>query len=271
MLQNKEDIVKVIIAGTSLILFFAIIIIGFVLAYRRKHLRHVAEKEKLQTAFQNELLLSQLEIREQTLKNVSQEIHDNIGQTLGLARMTLNMMHMDKDASFDKIYQSQELVGKALEDLRSLSKTMDTDVILSNGLINTIERELQMIEKTGAFSTTFKIDGEPCRINPQKELILFRIVQEALHNAMKHSQANQITVSIAFKEKSVELNIEDDGCGFIIAGNRSVSDGSGLRNMRNRIDLVGGSMFLDSYPQRGTRIQIYISNGIDESNNSIGR
>jgi len=260
-LQAKADIIKVIAAGTFLLLFFAVIIILFAYSYRRKHLKHLDEKEKLQAQFQKELLLAQLEMQEQTLKMISQEIHDNIGQTLSLAKLTLNAMDMEKDISFEKLNQSGVLVGKAIQDLRSLSKTMETETILEAGLINAIDFALKLLENSGNYHTEFKIEGYPIRFDPQKELIIFRIVQEAINNVIKHAAANQLTITCCFESQIFYLVIQDNGKGFDTpAQDKQMNKGSGLRNMRNRATLIGGELHVETSSISGTQLKLELPN-----------
>lgn len=260
-LQAKADNIKVIAAGTFLLLFFAVIIILFVYSYRKKHVKHLAEKEKLYAEFQKELLLAQLEMQEQTLKTISQEIHDNIGQTLSLAKLTLNAMDMEQDMSFEKLNHSGALVGKAIQDLRSLSKTMETETVLEAGLVNAIDFALKLLENSGAFQTELKVEGYPARFNPQKELIIFRIVQEAINNVIKHAAANLVVVTCIFEEQLFCLTIQDNGRGFVSPSHdQQMNKGSGLRNMRNRVSLIGGEFYIETSNISGTRLRLELSN-----------
>ncbi len=232
----------------------AIIIVTAILFYKRKR-QHETEKAR----FKEELLHTQIEIQENTLKNISQEIHDNIGQTLSLARLTLNMMDMEKEASFEQIYHSQELVGKAIQDLRSLSKTLHTDSILAAGLLKAIEFELGLLEKTGAFKTSFTLHGVTSAIDPQKELILFRIIQEAINNIIKHARATQVHVAARFENAVLLLTIQDNGKGIELSNISSeMTSGSGIQNMKNRVVLLGGEFSVKSTLNQGTQIHITI-------------
>src|SRR5690606_6033411 len=122
---------------------------------------------------------TQLEIQEQTLKNISQEIHDNIGQALTLAKLNLNAVMAEDTQLQEKILNSKELVSKAITDLRDLSHSLDTDYVLEMGLQRSIEYELELIRKTGIVRTDLHVEGNLQRLERQKELILFRIVQES--------------------------------------------------------------------------------------------
>jgi signal transduction histidine kinase len=243
--------------------FFALFVISFlfrfILLYQKKSIAFNNEKKLMETQFKQELLLTQLEIQEQTLKNISQEIHDNIGQTLSLVKLNLNTIDLEKQNTVpQKINNSKELVGKAITDLRSLSKTLHADSILSAGLLKAIEYELQMIDKAGVYQTDLKITGTPFPLDAQKELILFRIVQEAMNNIIKHARASSIRIETAFGEKMLNLSIQDNGCGFEVTESCDMHKGIGLRNMQNRVQLLNGDFNIQSKPLNGTQIQITV-------------
>lgn len=213
------------------------------------------EKTELHQHFQEELLRTQLEIQEQTFKTISQEIHDNIGQMLSLAKLNLNTVDLQSsEKAAQKIGDAKDLVGKAIQDLRDLSKTLNTETIAATGLLNAIEAELHLLQKTGTLQTSFSTSGTPVRLDAQKELILFRIVQEALHNVMRHAHATQVTVCAAFERGHLKLLIADDGRGLDeSAGN---APGSGLRNMQSRSRLIGAHWQIESKKENGTVIRV---------------
>jgi signal transduction histidine kinase len=247
-----------IVSGITL---FALFVSGFILIiitlYQKRQKLHRLEKNKLHQQFHEELLHTQLEIQEQTLKHISQEIHDNIGQTLSLVKLNLNTINLDKKNTLEeKILNSKELVSKAISDLRSLSKSLNTDTILASGLMKAINFELQLIEKAGTFKTLFNIEGEVQKLDAKKELILFRLVQEALNNCIKHSGAQCISISANYTSTQLILIIEDNGKGFDYDSKAiGVEHGSGLHNMCNRAHVIGGKCDISS-TENGTSIKI---------------
>lgn len=235
MHSDTEKIMFVVIGGTAIVLFLSLLLILYIVIFKKRQNRFLHEKE----AFQQTLLLTQIEIQEQTLKNISQEIHDNIGQSLSLAKLNLSTIDIQKEQSaLTKIGSTRDLVSKAILDLRDLSKSLNTDSILSAGLVKAIELELTLVEKSGEFQTNLIVTGTPVRIDPKKELILFRIIQEAVNNVIKHAKATSIDIKAQFTENSLSISVSDNGAGFI--ADRS-ADGSGLRNMKSRAALIGGS------------------------------
>ncbi len=251
----------IIVIGAAV---FALLVITFlfrfILLYQKKSIAFTSEKKLMETRFQQEILLSQLEIQEQTLKNISQEIHDNIGQTLSLVKLNLNTIDLNKPTVVpQKISNSKELVGKAITDLRSLSKKLHTDSVMSAGLLKAIEFELGLVEKSGVFQTSFKIYGEPVPLDAQKELILFRIVQEAMNNIIKHAQASTIAISANFDPGQLLLSIQDNGNGFELpADDGDMNRGIGMRSMQNRVALLNGQFVIETAPAKGTQIQISV-------------
>ena len=249
--------VSLVVIASSFFLFIAVGIISLVMVYRRKQVEYIHEQSRMKAVFEKELLEAQLEVQEQTMKHIAQEIHDNIGGTLSLAKLNLNTISPDKlNGSVDKIANTKELVAKAITDLRTLSKTLHKEAVLSAGLIKAIEMELKLIDKAAVFETSLTVTGEPLQIDPQKELILFRTIQEALNNAIKHAEARHIQVAMHFQPTGLFLNICDNGKGFRLASIENDPErGSGLRNMKNRTKLIGGELnIIEGQP--GTHIQI---------------
>jgi two-component system, NarL family, sensor kinase len=253
MEANEINILVITITIILLLLGFFILLL-FIL-YRNKQ---IANKKKIDL-LNNESLKTQLEIQEQTLKTISQEIHDNIGQVLSLAKLNLNTMDITKqDKLQEKISDSKKLVSKAIQDLRDLSRSMNTDNIEAIGLVRAIEYEMEMIRKTG-FKTELNVEGNIIRVEPQKELILFRIIQEVLNNIIKHSEASVITTKIVYAEKEIKIEVKDNGKGFDLAplnNNETSGFGLGIRNMHNRAKLIGADFTMSSNIDGGTAVAL---------------
>jgi two-component system NarL family sensor kinase len=203
---------------------------------------------------------TQLEIQEQTLKNISQEIHDNIGQVLSLAKLNLATTDIDqKEAARQKVDDSKNLVAKAIQDLRDLSKSLNTDYVTDMGLARSIEYELEMLKKTGSFDTDFEIEGGVYKLEKQKELILFRIVQEVLNNVIKHAKASRIAIKLCYQADHFSLKVMDNGQGFDLNNlqdKQNPSRGLGIKNMHNRASLIGGKFSITSIMTEGTSVDI---------------
>jgi len=215
---------------------------------------------KMHREFQHAIFSSKLEIQEQTFQEISQEIHDNIGQILSLAKLHIATMEAGNNPVLaGKIREAKTLITKAISDLRSLSHRLNTGYINEVGFDTAVKRELDTIRRSGVYATELIIDGKPHRFDPQKELILFRIVQELLNNIIKHAGAKTITVTLAFDEASLQVEIRDDGRGFDRNNFDTNAGGLGLKSMHHRAGLIGAEFELTSLIGSGTTATIRLA------------
>lgn len=216
-------------------------------------------KEKMRL-HQQELLNARLEIQEQTYRNISQELHDNIGQALSLVKININIVDInDREAAIEKLAESKNLLTKAIQDIRDISKTLNTDFINEIGLANAVDQQLQLLKRTGLYSTQLVVKGDIHNYEPQRELLIFRIVQELLNNIVKHAQADKILVSMNYEAEKLVINVWDNGKGFDIQTQQLYPNkGLGLRNIHNRLKLIKGTIFFESEPKKGTTATIEI-------------
>ncbi|MES1221686.1 MAG: ATP-binding protein [Bacteroidota bacterium] len=251
-MQNQlSEVIGVIIAGILLALLLVGFIVRMLVVYRRRQYQH-----------QQELLHARLEIQENIFKNLSEEIHDNIGQELSVLKLTLSAIPVSqgKEAE-DFIRESRGMVNHIIASISDLSKSLHTDRILKIGIVEAIKFELEKIEKTNLFNTSFTHTEEDFSINPENEIFLFRIAQEILNNIIKHSRAQNIRVELICRENTIIFTFTDDGVGFDVkeAMQRPSSNrGIGLTSMVNRAKLIGGHLTVISQPGNGTKTVIEI-------------
>lgn len=241
-------------------------ILSFGLIYRtnverRERRRYLKEKEQLQAGFEKKLLESKFEIQEQTLKNVSQGINENIGLALSKTETKLNSLDGLQGEAYEKINNAKELVSKAGKDLENLAKNFMTDPIAGMGLTHAIRYELDLVKKTGNYEIKFLQEGEPVQIGQQQEFILFRVFQEALTNIIKHSHATRIDVELTFVSSLVRLVIKDNGKGFEkhqVPGESYENYGSGIQNMKNRCKSIGADLEIKPNPDGGACVKVLL-------------
>jgi signal transduction histidine kinase len=214
--------------------------------------------EEIKLNHEKILMTSQLEIQEQTFQNISREIHDNISLSLTLAKLHLNTLDWnDKQNASEKVETSVNLLTESISGLSDISKSLNADIIIQHGLLQAIEDELQRIRQAGLFNLDFEVKGIPVYMDNQKELILFRIVQEAFNNIIKHAEAGNVKLVLHYTAETLVLSIKDDGKGFETAG-ASTHNHAGLKNMEARIKILKGGMKIDSRPGKGTNLSFSI-------------
>lgn len=259
-MDNLSKQITLIVIASTFFVAIAVGIIILILVYQKRQLQYLNEKSNMRMNFEKELFQTQLEIQEQTFKNISQEIHDNIGQVLSLVKLNINTMDSNQPAPLqEKIDNSRTLISKAIQDLRDLSKSLNTDYVIEQGLMRSIEYELEMIRKTGSYEIEFDTNGKAYRLEQQQELIIFRIVQEILHNIIKHAKATKINVMASFQPEIFMLAIADNGNGFDVSkiGSENYDGfGLGIRNMHNRAEMIHADFKLTSSLQEGTTVTL---------------
>ncbi len=253
-MDKSEVILSVCFVSFLLILFIGFLL--FVLLWQRKKSNaYIVEKERMQTFFNEQLLQSQLEAQEQTFNFISQEIHDNVGQILSLAKVQLNIL--EQGESLDKVLlaDAKDSVSKAMTDLRDIAKSLSSERIQLASLPQIISGELARIGRSGLLLTSLQIEGKEQPLQNQKKLILFRMIQEALQNILKHSKAKNIELHFRYHESYLQVTVMDNGNGFdtaLLSGN----EGLGLSNIISRATLVGGKAQIESVINKGTTITI---------------
>ena len=254
-MRDTSEIYFTIVLAT---VFFLVLVAVVVTAVWRYYYRKRAH-EKTLMEFDHTLLQSRLEIQEQTFKAISQELHDNLGQILTLAKLNLNTLSLDNhDQSREKINGAIDLITQTIQSIRDLSRNLHADIISKIGLMQALESEIRIIEKLGILHPVFQVEGQPIPLETDKSLIIFRIVQEALHNVVKHAQASILEVSIKFSVDQIRLTIADNGIGFNWPESRD--KGSGLRNMNDRARVIGAQFDMQPAATNGTVITLTIPN-----------
>ena len=260
MFQEDEiNFSLILIVGS---ITFVVFIVSFLLLFRGYYMRRIKyykERQDLQSNFEQQLLQTQIEIQSQTLQTISQEIHDNVGQVLSLAKLNLGTFE-DTESAFNqiKINDTKQLVSKAINDLRDLSRSLYGNKIAELGLADAIDNELKILQNSGQFKTSFKTVGEPFKLEPQKEMVVYRMLQESLNNAIKHSKAQHIDVVVKYDIGLFCLTITDDGIGFDTSSLPSNNMGMGLKSMQSRATMIGGVFSVISNNKKGTQITIEI-------------
>ncbi|MFL9482106.1 sensor histidine kinase [Chitinophagaceae bacterium LWZ2-11] len=161
--------------------------------------------------YEQTLLQAQLEIQEQTLRFISKEIHDNVGQVLSVVKLNLGIINATDSDTYEKINYTKDLVSKAITDLRYLSKKLNPERIVQVGLAKAIEEELKHIEKTGDFATSLEEESDLLYLPADRTIITFRIVQELLNTIINHSEATDIHILITNENGINKIVIKDNG------------------------------------------------------------
>lgn len=255
---SKVPVIFTIILGTLFVALFFIFLLTFFIAYFRKVYQMRAEQEKLEAHLANEVNNARNEIQQTTLNNISQEIHDNVGQLLSLTKMQLNLIEQKLGEEFSLIKEAKSNISHAMTDLRDLAKGMSSDRIRLLGLYDSVVQEAARISKTGNLQVQVSSTGNKWEPEHQKQLVLFRVIQECFQNVIKHAKATKVEVHFTYTPHQFEISIIDNGLGFNYQPGINSADGMGLMNIFSRVQLVVGEVNLQSNEGKGCSVFICV-------------
>ena len=222
--------------------------------------RDITEEKRMQDNLR--FYLQQItQAQEEERKRIARELHDDTAQALfAVSRHIDNFMRNAATLSAQQIAfleETRHRIGSALQGVRQFSQDLRPSIIDDLGLLPAVQWLVKQMKEEHRIKTELTVLGNKRRFSPETELILFRIVQEALRNIYRHAQASQAEVIIDFRESKLQMTISDNGKGFQLP--RTVSDLSrtgklGLVGMEERVRLLGGSIRIQSEQGKGTTV-----------------
>ncbi len=249
MLGN--DIVLTVIVTTLLILLLiAGVIITMILANRR-HVQQEVKMAQMAVEYEKELRNAEHEVQEQVLSNVARELHDNIGQLLTLIRIQLEQEKLDDEQLAEKLAPVDNTLTDTIEQVRLLSHNLSTEYLETHGLLYALEKEMDRLSGLKKLKVHWECDGIEKDFEKGRRIMIFRMVQEVLNNAMKHAVAKNIYISLA-NANGFNLQIRDDGRGFDKENALATGKGAGLQNLVKRAKLADLQLDITSAPGKGS-------------------
>ncbi|SEP73456.1 GAF domain-containing sensor histidine kinase [Streptomyces radiopugnans] len=195
---------------------------------------------------------------------IAHELHDAVSQKLFSLRLTAQaataLVGRDPDRAREELRRVAGLAAEAADELRAAVVELRPAALEEDGLVAALRSQVQVLDR--AHSARVVLDSEGVRALPAaQEEALLRVAQEALHNALRHSGARRVAVSLARRGTGAVLRVADDGSGFDPSAVRRAGRRLGLVSMRDRADGVGGTLRVESEPGRGTVIEMEVPGG----------
>lgn len=194
-----------------------------------------------------------IEVQELERKRVAEDLHDGLGHLLSTAKIWIQQNVIEKD---DGSSHAIKLMDQASNELRNVAYNLMPQVLEKEGLIPAIKELVEKLEKLERIETTLHLyQVENIYFSQETEFNLYRIIQEALHNIIKHSEASNIQIQLIGHDDQIVVMVEDNGVGFDSSKHK---EGRGINNMKTRTEWLKGTFSLDSFSKRGTTITIEI-------------
>ena len=248
--MRESDVVLAIVFTTLLIL---LLVAGIVIAFflvNRQRIKQQMSLAQARITYEQELRQVETEVSEALREQFAQELHDNIGHILTCMRLEIENRKLDNAESITVLAPIENYLEEASQQLRLLSRSFNTDYITHLGLTNAIQLEVDRQQQLRKLEIHWEKGTEPPALDRNQELMTFRIFQEIVHNAIRHSKAKNLHI-ILTSTPFFELSIGDDGRGFSVDEILASSKASGLKNIIKRAGMAQLDCLIKSNPGQG--------------------
>lgn len=216
------------------------------------------EKELAEQRIQQQKIITEITIsaQEKERNEIGKELHDNVNQVLATVKMFLNLAQDNESLRMDMINRSFENVNHAISEIRKLSKSLVAPSLTDMGLQEAVEELAEEINSAGNIHISVDFEKESTlNINAAMQLMLYRIIQEAMNNILKYANASQVLITVRSDAKSISMAVKDDGVGFDPS---KKAKGIGLKNIQSRVEFHCGTLNVVASPGMGCTLEIKI-------------
>ena len=234
-----------------------VIIFNEIITQRKK-----AEEISNRLIEQRSRMAAKVETIEEERRNIARELHDGLGQLLTAAHLNLVLVEQNLDSGPSTVKENlsrvKELVTTTIQEVRNISQNLRPAVLDDFGIVPAIRNLCDEYSRLGTFHVRFSEYELEKHYSPGIEIAIYRICQESLNNIVKHSNATQASIELYNRHSHILIVIQDNGNGFDIKEVVKSKAGSGLMNIQERAELLGGRVQMESQPENGTEIIIEI-------------
>ncbi|TWI97217.1 histidine kinase/DNA gyrase B/HSP90-like ATPase [Mucilaginibacter frigoritolerans] len=250
-MQTSEDLMPVLVTGTLVMVILIVFLFFFVIIYQRKMIKNQTDLRKLNDDKQSDLLKAVFDAQESERKRLAEDLHDSVGQVLSAIK--LNLHRLDKncvtESSQPLLAETRKLADECIVEIRNIIQNVLPPVLTDYGLLEALEGLCVKIEQVTNVKVELKKRVDSIRFAPGIELAFYRIAQELFSNAIKHSGATIIHLTLTNDGGYLVMEFKDNGKGFNI---NHVKHGFGLKNLQSRVQLINGEINIYTKPQNGT-------------------
>jgi len=250
--SGNSEIVLVYFIGTLGMVLLAGSIFFFFVTYQKRLLKKQLELNKVKSEQQREILKNTVFAQEKERQRIAQDLHDEVGAMLSVVKLNVGRIEKKSIAENEKKLagETKRYLDELIAQVRRISRDLLPPSLNRLGLYFAIEELANWVNKSGQIKIDCQKHGEQIRFESKKELAFFRIVQELLNNAIKHSNSNLIDIVVRFSTNNLMVLISDNGVGFNL--HEKMNTGLGLRNLESRTQIIDAKFKLKSKPGKGT-------------------
>ena len=255
LLQATTGVSFILFFGTLGMLVLTIGLILFIIFHQRKVIRYQLQLQRMEEQQQKLLLNASIRLQEEERQRIAADLHDDAGPLLATARLYLNenLVNQDKVTQLQSIFQARQILDDTIQLVRNISHSLMPPTLKNFGLESAVNDLFQKISGAGSINASCRFHDYKDRLKPEKELILFRIVQELVNNILKHSKPSFIHLTQNLHDDFFMLRMHHDGRGLVQSDfeklNKSKT-GLGLKNISSRLKVAQGTIHFEKDPSQ---------------------
>ncbi|MCB9352122.1 MAG: sensor histidine kinase [Lewinellaceae bacterium] len=259
--REKQKLVILGIAG--FIILWLLLALAVLYAYNQKKKQKIAAQEvdALLQGQELELIYARQHAQDEEQKRIAEDLHDRLGGMLTTVKLYYGALDEKLSEMQEDIRQKYEkantLLDEACNAVRAIAHNLQSGILAKFGLEAALESMVEDIKEVKRLSVELDTSGLEERLDSNLEFELFKVIQEMVSNVLKHAQATKISIQVNHFDDLVNVIVEDNGVGFDVEKAR-MKDGMGLKNMKARVENVGGALQIDSRKGKGTTMLIDI-------------
>jgi signal transduction histidine kinase len=235
-----------------------IIIIYFIVSIIRQHRRSLA--------LYKQSIFTEINTLEKERTRMAADLHDEVGPVLSAIKLRLSSLDLHDPEDEAELSKTNAQIDKLLKRMREISFDLMPNSLLRKGLASAIGEFIEYCSKSSPLEIHFQ--HEPITLTQQQSINLYRIIQEIIHNTIRHANASALQIELKKEREKIVLKASDNGTGFNYETKSKESSGLGLRNLLSRTEIIGGQMFFESKKNRGTSYTFEIPITNNETGNT---
>src|SRR5437773_9971440 len=243
----RSDVSLVLFIGTIGMLVLTIGLVLFIIFHQRRVIRFQNKLQQMEQEQQKILLNASIKLQEEERQRLAADLHDDAGPLLATARLYLNenLVNQDKATQLQSIFQARQIIDDTIQLIRNISHSLMPPTLKNFGLESAVNDLFQKISGSGTINASSRFHDYSERLKPEKELVVFRIIQELINNILKHSNSSFIHLTQNVHGDKFYLRIHHDGLGIIQSDFEKLNKINivlGLKNISSRLRVVHGNI-----------------------------
>lgn len=254
----QREVIYIIILGSLGMLTLTVGFAVFVMIYQKRMLEEQEKRRILDLEYQQKMIQSQIDSQETERKRIASDLHDSIGSLLWAAKLNIGFLGRSLDLNGelkDSYNETMKILDQSIDSVKRISWELTPEAFQHTGLSSSIREMCSRLDGKG-LSLMFQEKGTGIFWKDDRALMVFRIVQELINNAVKHAKAKRIRVELDWRPQNLIIEVSDDGVGF--KPNSTMGNGLGWWNITHRSKKIGATVQVNENVQTGAAIELMV-------------